>query len=265
MKIKFFIFVVGVYFLIAIFVQLGWLADAPAGERIVSYLSPSSEYWLGTDFLGRSILVRALQSTRVAVAVGLFATLISVALGTFLGTVAGSFRGWVDAMIVWLFTTLDSIPYILLLGSFAFALGQGLQNIFIALGLTSWTPLCRLVRTEFIKLQDAEFVIAAEAQGLNRWKIIFAHILPNVMHIILIQAGVIFVFSIKIEVILSYLGLGMEPGSASWGLMIDDAKQEISRGFWWNMIAATVFMFGLVYSVQILLEEWRKKRSPSSY
>ncbi len=264
MKIKIFSFIVGVYFLIALLVQCGWLSDSASPERIVSYLPPSPEYWLGTDFLGRSVLVRALQSTRVAVAVGLISTLIAVTVGTCLGAFAGYLRGWVDAVVVWLFTTLDSIPYILLLGAFAFALGQGLQNIFIALGLTSWTTLCRLVRTEFIKLQEAEFVIAAEAQGLRRWKIIFAHILPNVMHIILIQAGVIFVSSIKIEVILSYLGLGMEPGSASWGLMIDDAKQEITRGFWWNMIAATIFMFGLVYSVQILLEEWRKKRTPSS-
>ena len=163
MKIKISFLVLLGYFAVALLVQLGWLStdSMSSSERVGSYLSPSFEFWLGTDFLGRSVLIRALQSTRVAVAVGLFSTLIALAVGVILGACAGYFRGWVDGLVVWLFTTLDSIPYILLLGAFAFALGQGLQNVFIALGLTSWTTLCRLVRTEFIKLQEAEFVIAA--------------------------------------------------------------------------------------------------------
>jgi peptide/nickel transport system permease protein len=130
--------------------------------------------------------------------------------------------------------------------------------VFIALGLTSWTTLCKIVRSEFIKLRQADFVTAARAQGLPNWKIVFQEILPNLWHLILVQAGVIFVAVIKIEVILSYLGLGMEPGSPSWGLMIDDAKQEIARGIWWNMAAATIFMFGLVLSSQLLLESLRR-------
>ena len=137
-----------------------------------------------------------------------------------------------------------------------------MQNIFWALGLTTWTTLCKIVRSEFIKLKNAEFVLAARAQGFPNWKIIFFEILPNTSHLIFVQAGVVFVSVIKIEVILSYLGLGLEPDSPSWGLMINDAKQEITRGIWWNMFAATLFMFGLVLSAQLLLEALRKHWDP---
>ncbi len=231
----------------------------------MSYQPPSAHYWLGTDLFGRSVLERSFHATRIALVIGTTSTLLALLIGVLLGSLSGYLGGWVDQMVVWLYTTLDSIPYILLLAAFAFSLGQGLWNVFIALGLTSWTTLCKIVRSEFIKLRHTDFVIAAKAQGLPAWKIVFQEILPNIWHLILVQAGVIFVTVIKIEVILSYLGLGMEPGSPSWGLMIDDAKQEITRGIWWNMAGATIFMFGLVLATQLLLESLRRSLDRKSH
>lgn len=227
-------------------------------NHALSYQPPSLDFLLGTDLFGRSVLERSFHATRIALLIGTMSTLLALLIGVSLGAVSGYLGGWADQFVVWLYTTLDSIPYILLLAAFAFSLGQGLWNVFIALGLTSWTTLCKIVRSEFIKLRQAEFVLAAQAQGLPIWKIVFQEILPNVWHLIIVQAGVIFVAVIKIEVILSYLGLGMGPGSPSWGLMIDDAKQEITRGIWWNMTAATFFMFGLVLTTQLLLEGLRQ-------
>lgn len=254
-------------FVFYLFIALGaafgfWANDFNLINYQNSYLPPSSDFLLGTDLFGRSVLQRSFHATKIALLVGFVSTIISLFIGVLLGALSGYFRGWLDEIIVWLYTTLDSIPYILLLAAFAFALGQGLQNIFWALGLTTWTTICKIIRGEFIKLKNAEFVLAARAQGSPTWKIIFCEILPNTSHLIFVQAGVVFVSVIKIEVILSYLGLGLEPGSPSWGLMINDAKQEITRGIWWNMFAATVFMFGLVLSAQLLLEALRKHWDP---
>lgn len=248
------------YVMMGLGAALGFIgSDFDIVNNTLSYQPPSSDFWLGTDLFGRSVLERSFHATKIALVIGTTSTLLALLIGVLLGALAGYLGGWMDQVVVWLYTTLDSIPYILLLAAFAFSLGQGLWNVFIALGLTSWTTLCKIVRSEFIKLRQAEFVIAARAQGLPTWKIVFQEILPNLWHLILVQAGVIFVAVIKIEVILSYLGLGMEPGSPSWGLMIDDAKQEITRGIWWNMAAATVFMFGLVLASQLLLESLRRR------
>ncbi len=247
------------YVLIALGTASGLLATHfDLVQNDLSYQPPSRTFILGTDLFGRSVLERSMQATRIAITVGSLSTLLAVLIGVVLGSLAGYRGGRTDDFIVWFYTTLDSIPYILLLSAFAFVLGQGLNNLFLALGLTTWTTLCKIVRSEFMKLKQTDFVLAAKAQGLPQWKIIFQEILPNLSHLILIQAGVIFVSVIKIEVILSYLGLGLEPGSPSWGLMIDDAKQEITRGIWWNMFAATFFMFGLILSTQFALEALRR-------
>lgn len=229
-----------------------------------TYLPPSSTYWLGTDIFGRNVLSRAIHATLTAFSVGLFSSLIALVIGVTLGSVAGYFGGWVDDIVVWFYTTLESIPYILLLAAFAFVLGQGLINVYFALGLTSWITLCRLVRGEFFKQREQEYVMAATALGYSPFRKIFCHILPNVMHIVVVQTSLNFIAAIKIEVILSYLGLGVEPGTPSWGMMIDDAQLELARGIWWNLGAATLFMFGLVLASSLLIEKLRQRWDPKN-
>lgn len=223
---------------------------------------PSFKHWFGTDFLGRDTLSRAIHGGRVAILVGFFASGISTFIGLSLGAVAGYFSGWVDDFIVWLYSTFDSIPYILLISAFAFALGQGILNLYLALGLTSWVKLCRLTRAEVLKHKEKEYMMAAQALGVSHSKRIVYHLLPNIAHLALIQFSISFVAAIKLEVILSYLGLGVEPGTPSWGYMINDAYSELSAGIWWNFLAAAFFMFFLILSINLLTDALRTALDP---
>jgi ABC-type dipeptide/oligopeptide/nickel transport system permease subunit len=251
------------YFIIIILASLGLIAqDYNVTNNLNAYSQPSLQHWFGTDFLGRSVLSRAIQGARTAVLVGFFAASISTLIGLNLGLIAGYFGGWIDDIIIWLYTTLDSIPYILLLSAFAFSLGQGIFNLYIALGLTSWVQLCRLIRSEVIKQREKEYLFAALSIGASHRIIIFKHILPNVLHLALIQFSLTFVSAIKLEVILSYMGMGVEPGTPSWGIMINDAQTELSSGIWWSLSAATLLMFILILSINLLTDSLRSALDP---
>lgn len=255
--------IIVLYVVVALLAKLGLLADGfNITNTDIKYQAPSSEFLFGTDIFGRSVLHRAIHGGIVAITVGFFAAAIALTIGVTLGAIAGYFGGWIDDLITWLYTTLDSIPYILLMASLQFALGQGLSNLFIALGITSWVTLCRLVRAEFLKQKEKEYVEAARSLGASHARRIFQHIIPNVMHLGLIQFGLIFVSAIKIEVILSFLGLGVEAGVPSWGVMINDAKLELQRGVWWNLAAATTFMFVLVLAVNLFNDALRDALDP---
>lgn len=252
-----------VYALIAILASLNLIGQGyDVYDSTKGYLGPSLEHWFGTDFFGRDVLGRTLHATKTALTVGLFSSSIALAVGVTLGALAGYFGGWIDDIIIWLYTTLDSIPYILLMAAFQIALGQGLSNLFIALGLTTWVTLCRLIRAEFLKQKEREYVEAARSLGASHARRIFLHILPNVMHLALIQFGLIFVTAIKAEVVLSFLGLGVEVGTPSWGIMITDSKQEITQGHWQNLTAATLFMFGLILAVNLFNDALRDALDP---
>ncbi len=257
--------VICVYLVLALLSSFGVIGVDYATTRLqLSYSAPSASHWFGTDFLGRDVFARVLHGTQVAVLVGFFAASISTTLGLMLGALAGYFGGWVDDLVTWLYATLESIPYILLISAFAFSLGQGLSNLYLALGLTGWVKMCRLTRGEFLKHKNLDYVVAAEAVGASHWTRIFKHITPNVLHIAYIQYSLTFIHAIKVEVILSYLGLGVEPGTPSWGVMINDAKSELSRGVWWNLAAATLFMFVLVLAVNIFTDRMGKALDPKS-
>ena len=179
-----------------------------------------------------------------------------------LGALAGYFGGKTDALVTWLYTTVDSVPYILLVPSLSFVMGRGLTTVFIAVGLTSWVTLCRLVRAEFLKHKEKEYVVAANALGASHYRRIFSHIFPNVTHIAFVQFGLGFVSAIKFEVILSYIGLGVDPSVPSWGIMIEDAALEISRPFFGNLLAGTIFMFGLILSFNLFNDALRESLDP---
>jgi peptide/nickel transport system permease protein len=223
--------------------------------------------WLGTDFLGRSVMFRFLFGVRIAMTVAFCSAIIESIIGTALGAIAGYFGGWVDNLIIWLFSTLNSVPYILLIVAFAYALsGQevhipltpddwrfrlaGVPSIVLALGLTSWVGLCRLIRGEVLKHRDRDYVTAARSIGLGHIRIIFRHILPNCFHIVIINFSLGLAAYVQAEVVLSFLGLGVTD-RPSWGRMIDDAKQSLLKGVWWEMAAATfaIFVFSLAINL----------------
>ena len=224
----------------------------------------------GTDFLGQSTLRKTIYGAKTAMMVALCASLISILIGVPLGAIAGYYRGWVDDVIVWFYTTLGTIPYILLLMAFAVALRnktifgveiRGSTAVFLAIGLTSWVGLCRLIRGEIIKRKESEYVLAARAMGCSDFRILLTHLLPNVFHIILISFSLRFVSFIHAEVILSFLGLG-ETDKPSWGAMIDAARTELARDVWWEMAAATVAIFVISLALNIFSDALRDCLDP---
>lgn len=258
------LFIVFFYALIALGTKFGWIAtpwDQVVGGAYDEPSLKSPRLWLGTDLFGRSVFYKVLHGTRIAMSVGLVSSLISIPIGVFLGAIAGYFGGWVDDFVVWFYTTLSSIPNIMLLIAIAFVLGKGITSIYVALGITAWVSLARVIRGEFIKHKSRDYVVAAESLGASHGARIFKHILPNVSHFIIINLSIQFVSAIKSEVILSFLGLGVQ-GQPSWGVMIDDAKLELSRGVWWQLAAATVAMFFIVLAFNILGDALRDALDP---
>jgi ABC-type dipeptide/oligopeptide/nickel transport system permease subunit len=182
----------------------------------------TKKYWLGTDKFGRDILSRLIIGTRVSLAVGLIAVIISLTLGIILGAVAGYFKGWADELVMWLVNVTWSIPTLLLVFAITLAMGKGFWQIFIAVGLTMWVSVARLVRGQVMAVKELEFVQAAKALGFTNFRIIAKHILPNILGPVLVIAASNFATAIIVEAGLSFLGIGVQPPQPSWGLMIKE-------------------------------------------
>lgn len=253
--------IVVAYALIALLSSVGLIAADWSKEVGPSYAAPSADFWLGTDIFGRSVMSKVIHGTQVAMSVGLVSSLIAIPIGVGLGAIAGYYGGKIDEVIVWFYTTFSSIPYIMLLMSFSLILGKGITSIYIALGLTSWVGLCRLIRGEVMKHKNREYVQAAESIGVGKMRRLYKHILPNVTHIVIIRTSLQFQVAIKSEVILSYLGLGVT-GQPSWGTMINDAKLELARDVWWQFAGATIAMFIVVLAFNILGDALRDALDP---
>jgi peptide/nickel transport system permease protein len=220
---------------------------------------------LGTDIQGRPVIWRLLYGTRVALLITIFASILSLGIGVFLGILAGYFGGLLDEIITWLFTTVSSIPWILLMIAMVYAL-KGMEldpvvMIILALGLTDWVGICRLIRAEVIKHRDRDYVHAARAAGVGTPRILFRHIFPNVFHLVIITFSLGAVAYVQAEVVLTFLGLGISD-RPSWGRMIDDAKLELLRGVWWQAVAATVAIGILCLALNLLGDALRDALDP---
>lgn len=205
----------------------------------------------GTNINGEDVLKNAFKGIKVAFTIGGLTTLIILPIGIFFGLIAGYFGKSTDTTVTYVYSTLACIPEILLLIALMNIFGNGVLQLCIALGITSWVGLCRIVRGETIKQKNMEYIQASRALGNSHFKIIFKHILPNIMHIVLITSILRFSGLVMAEVVLSYLGLGVPPETVSWGIMIDQARRELARDptVWWNITAAFIFMFVLILSV----------------
>jgi peptide/nickel transport system permease protein len=222
----------------------------------------SSEFWFGTNIIGQDIFQRSIYSTKTAFEIGLVVAVLSTLAGAILGALAGFFSGtWIDSVILWIKGVLDSIPFYLFVAAVAFALQDNPYAMHVAMISTFWTTTGRLVRGEVIKLRNFEFVEAAKAIGVSQFVIIFRHILPNTFHILLVQATIVFVAAIKSEVILSFLGLGVQDG-VSWGLMISESTLEVLAGYFNNFIWASVLLFGLVMAFNMFSDALQDALDP---
>lgn len=182
----------------------------------------TKKFYLGTDKYGRDILSRLIIGTRVSLSVGLITVLISLSVGIFLGAVAGYFRGRVDELVMWLINVIWSIPTLLLVFAITLLLGKGFWQVFIAVGLTMWVNVARLVRGQVLVTKELQYVEAAKALGYSNYRTIAKHILPNIFGPILVIAASNFASAIVIEAGLSFLGIGVQPPQPSWGLMIKE-------------------------------------------
>ncbi len=180
------------------------------------------KFYLGTDTYGRDILSRLIIGTRISLSVGLITVIISLTVGIFLGAIAGYFGGRWDNMIMWLINVIWSIPTLLLVFAITLLLGKGFWQVFIAVGLTMWVNVARLVRGQVLATREMQYVEAGKALGFSNWRIIFRHILPNILGPILVIAASNFASAIVIEAGLSFLGVGVQPPTPSWGLMIKE-------------------------------------------
>jgi peptide/nickel transport system permease protein len=250
--------IVAVFLLLSLGVLFGWLgqdwsvADGGRWEPV------SMNHWLGTNLLGQDIFQRAVFSTRTAFEIGLVVSVLSTLLGALLGSLAGWYNGkpgrtWVDGSILWLMGVLDSIPFYLFVAAVAYALQGWPWAMHVAMIATFWTTTGRLVRAEVMRIKSREFVLSARAIGLPVPLILLRHVLPNTLHILLVQATIAFVAAIKTEVILSFLGLGVQDG-VSWGLMLAESTQEVLAGHFNNFLAASLMLFVLLLGFNLLAD-----------
>ncbi len=290
------IVVLGLFVLVALLDSVAWISSGDdSGDRVAasqprsvidrvfvpesfvetSYSAPFAEkgfyedtalkhpgqHVLGTDILGNDVLYRTLKGVRVALLIGGLTSLIVIPIALFFGVSAGYFGGRIDDVVFFVMTVLASIPSLLLLIALIIVLGTGTLQVCIALGVTGWVSFCRISRGETLKLREADFVQAARALGTPERRIITKHILPNLAHLVVITFALLFTGLVLSETVLSYLGIGLDN---SWGQMIDQARNELSRTpiIWWNIAGASTALFVLVLSVNLIADAVRDILDP---
>lgn len=236
----------------------------------------------GTDKVGQDVLYQTLKSIRTGLVIGTLATLVMLPFALVLGVMAGYFKGWIDDLIQYFYTTLSSIPGVLLIAAAVLMMQVFIENhqdffpttekradmrliaLCVILGVTSWTGLCRLLRGEALKLRELEFIQAAHAFGVSHWRIMMRHIMPNVMHIVMIALVMDFSGLVLAEAVLSYVGVGVDPSMISFGTMINSARLEMAREpmVWWSLAAAFVFMLTLVLAANLFADAVRDAHDP---
>ncbi len=248
----------------------------------VSMIVGAYYHLFGTDKVGQDVFYQAIKSIRTGILIGTLTTIVMLPVAITLGAMAGYFRGWVDDVIQYLYTTLNSIPGVLLIAASILLVQIYMSNheadfnslieradvrllfLCLILGITSWTGLCRLLRAETFKLREMEYIQAATAFGVTKFRILTRHIMPNFMHIVLITVALDFSGLVLAEAVLSYINIGVDPATNSWGNMINQARLEMAREpvVWWSLSAAFVFMFTLVLFANLFADVVRDALDP---
>lgn len=260
-----------------------WLSVSLLASVLIFIVVFSRYYYLlGTDRSGNDVLFQSFKSIRTALVIGTLTTVAMLPPALFFGIAAGYFKGWVDDVIQYVYTTLTSIPGVLLIAACVLMMQVYMDThadlfdtvaaradlrlllLCLILGFTGWSGLCRLLRAEVLKLRELEYVQAARAFGVSSWGIMTRHLLPNVMHLILITMVLEFSGLVLYEAVLSYLGIGVDPSMPSFGTMIDAARLEMSRDpmIWWNLVGAFFFLLTLVLAANIFSDSVQRAFDP---
>lgn len=241
-----------------------WRLDPDAIDLSHRLASPDAAHVLGTDELGRDILARMMFGARVSLAVGFFATLISVVVGSFLGAIAGYYGRAADWIVSRLIEVVLCFPFLFLVLGIVALFRPSLMTIMIALGLTTWTNEARYIRAEFLRIRELEFAQAARASGARDARIIFRHLLPNAIAPVLVSASFGVAYAILTESALSFLGLGVPLPKASWGSILSDAKSQIEYA-WWLILFPGLAIFTTVAAFNVIGERIRDALDPRSW
>jgi peptide/nickel transport system permease protein len=223
---------------------------------------PSMEHWMGTDRQGRDVFSRLIKGGQVSLAAGFVAVLIVMAIGITLGAMAGFFGGWVDHLVMRATDVLLAIPLILLLITAASLFSPSLKTTIIVIGVSSWPGTARLVRGQFLALKGQEFVTAARAMGASPARIMMRHLFPNSLAIIIVQATIWLSYAIILEASLSYLGLGVQIPTPSWGNMLQDGQRELLFGAWWLTLYPGLAIFLTVLAFNLMGDGLRDALDP---
>jgi peptide/nickel transport system permease protein len=234
--------------LLLVSVLAPWLAPYDPGQIDLQHVlaPPSADHLLGTDQLGRDVLSRMIWGARISLKVGFVATGLAILIGTALGAVSGYYGGWVDSVIMRLVDIMLCFPTFFLILAVIAVLEPSIWNIMIIIGLTGWMGVTRLVRADFISLRERDFVKAAQAIGASDWRIIFMHILPNAMASILVAATLGVAGAILTESALSFLGIGVQPPTPSWGNILTAGKDNIDIAWWLSLFPGLAILITVV-------------------
>ena len=240
--------------------ELAQKAVKPAGEKLNAL---ATSLPMGSDKWGRDVLAKTIKGAETSILVGLAAALMATLIGSVLGAVSGWYGGVVDDLSNWLYNVFHSIPGILLILAIAAVLNtKGTLAVVLILGTTGWTGTYRLMRGEYLKHRNRDYVRAADAIGASNNRRMFVHILPNVSHVILVQFSLLTVSCIKAEVILSFLGFGVPVDGVSWGTMLTEAQNDLLVGKWWQLLSATLAMSIFVTGLSLLTDSLRDALDP---
>lgn len=253
---------IAAFALVCVLVWLGLAGQGWAQADGGRWEASSAAHWLGTNVLGQDIFQRSVYSVKVAFEIGMLVTLCSGLVGVFTGAVAGWYKdSWLDEAIVLLMGIMDSIPFYLFVAALAYALRGNAFAMQLAMIACFWTTTARLVRAEVLRLREQEFVLSARLLGLPGWQVLLRHVLPNTGHVVLAQSAIVFAAAIKAEVILSFLGLGVQNG-VSWGLMLAESTQEVLAGQFNNFWAASLPLFALLLGFNLLADALQSALDP---
>lgn len=226
---------------------------------------PSAQHLLGTDVIGRDVLSRLIHASRVSLSIGVFASIIAVSIGTVLGAISGYYRGWVDAIIMRITDTVLAFPSIVLILVVVVLLGPSVQSVIIVLGGLGWPTSCRIVRASFLSLREQEFALAARVDGVSEMSIIFRHLLPNALGPVLVAGSLGAAAAILVEASLSFIGLGVQAPTASWGNMLLDAQTlTILQSMPWLWMPPGTLILTTVLAINFVGDGLRDALDPRS-